>query len=146
MIFAVESLPSFDCIFKLKLKFGVIGRKFEGNLVNQLGSQSKMRPALDVFVLFVLQPVLAPPEELKYLLLYGFWVIAVADFLNNGFVHFVHHKSERFWLRRGRYLADELVSKLVLQARLFEEEGTWAHVEYTVVFFTYREKAKSTIV
>jgi hypothetical protein len=33
---------------------------------------------------------------------------------------------------------------LVLQARLFEEEGTGAHVEYTIVFFAYREKSKST--
>jgi hypothetical protein len=49
-------------------------------------------------------------------------------------------------LRRGRYLADELISKLVLQARLFEKERTGAHVEYTIVFFAYIEKSKSTIV
>ncbi len=35
MVFALKSLASFDCIFELKLDFGIIGTELDADFVNK---------------------------------------------------------------------------------------------------------------
>lgn len=73
-----------------------------------------MRPALDILVFLMLQPILTALEKLENIVLNASRIILETDFLEDGFVNFVHHKRKGLGLRGSRNLPYKLVSKLIL--------------------------------
>ena len=137
VIFTIKSLMSLDTVLQFELDLGVVGAEFEGHFVYKLRGQCKMTPPLQVLEALMLEPILAALEELGDHLAHIVRLTLVHDILNDGFLHVVSHQSKWFGTRWRRYLLDEVIPELVLDAGLLQEDCLGSHIEDTTILLTY---------
>ena len=104
-----------------------------------------MTPSLQVLELFVLKLVLATLVESPNSLSHLIWHALVSHILNYGFLYIIRHKCERFWGRWCRNLLDEIISKLILDSRLLQEDSFRSHVKDSAILLTCRLKCETKL-
>ena len=85
-------------------------------------------------MLLVLKPVLAAFVELNHLLTYFIGEALITAVFQHLLLEIICHQCEWLWCGRCRYLANEVVTKLVLNTWLFQKDGFWSHVKDAIVF------------
>ena len=139
MVFSIESAEPLYTVFELKLQLRVDWRELKADFIDKFGCECKVRPSLQEFVLLMLKLVLSAFVELDHLLTHFVRVALIAAILQHLLLEFIRHKCEWFWHWRGGNLPDEVVSELVLNARLLQEDRIGPHVEDSIILLAYSE-------
>ena len=133
MIVTVQPLVPLHAVFQLELQFGVVRRELQADFVHEFRCQSQMGPSLEELVLLVLELVLSAFVKLHHRRSHIRWIALVPAVLHDLLVKIVSQECERLRCRWCRNLPNEIVSELVLDPRLLQENRLWADVEHSAV-------------
>jgi len=133
VVFSLQSLMAFNCLFKLKLNLRKVWTKLQGNFVNKFWCEGKVRPSWQVLVSLMLKFKLPSLIKLAHLLSNVLRCRFISKVFAHQLLQVVSHKSKGFWNRSGWSLTDELVSELILNAWLLSKNGFRLDIENPVV-------------
>lgn len=133
MVIATKSLVTLYSLFEFELNFREVRTELQGDFIDKLRGQGKVRPSGEVFVFLMLQFVLTTLKEI---------IEFLSDLLGRGLIPYVvqhlfqniiGHQSER--LRGGWALdrTDQFIPELVLKAGLSRKDSFWPDIEDAVV-------------
>lgn len=93
-----------------------------------------MAPSLQILMFLVLELVLTAFVELNHLFACDVWIAHILHIHDGVLLEVVSEEHKRLGGGWGRYLFYELVPKLILLARLLEENRFRSHIKHPIIF------------
>ena len=137
MILSLQALVALNTVFDFKLKLRVVRTKLKRYLIYQFRCQCIVTPALQVFMLFVLEHVLPLFEEFLHFCSNLIWMTFISNIIANSTLQVICDQRQRLWCWRSGDLTHEFIPVFVLQSRLFQKHVIWSDVKDSIITLIY---------